>query len=61
MRDIRLLRSALDGRTPPVQTNDPGQLKILLRNCKQSVQNTPVVQWARLSLRLAPDWSRAIT
>ena len=41
MRDIRLLRSALDGRIPPVQTNDPEQLKILLRKCKQSVQNTP--------------------
>ena len=41
MRDIRLLRSALDGPIPPVQTNDLEQLKILLRKCKQSVQNTP--------------------
>jgi len=35
------LRSALDGRIPPVQANDPEQLKILLRKCKRSVQNTP--------------------
>lgn len=41
MRDVRLLRSALDGKIPPAQTNDPEQLKILLAKCRKSVQEFP--------------------
>ena len=41
MRDVRLLRSALDGKIPPAQTNDPEQLRILLAKCRKSVQEFP--------------------
>jgi hypothetical protein len=34
MRDIRMLRKWLDGKIPPVTSNDPEQLRILLRKCR---------------------------
>lgn len=42
MRDVRLLRDTLDGKIPPVSTNDPEQLRILLTKCKKNtVQQFP--------------------
>ena len=38
MRDVRLLRRFLDGKIPPVSTNDPEQLRILLTKCKKNAQ-----------------------
>ena len=38
MRDVRLLRESLDGKIPPVTTNDAEQLRILIARCKRSKQ-----------------------
>ena len=38
MRDVRLLRECLDGKIPPVTTNDSEQIKNLIRRCKRSKQ-----------------------
>ena len=36
MRDIRMLRKCLDGKIPPMTSNDPEQLRILLRKCRMN-------------------------
>ena len=38
MRDVRLLRECLDGKIPPVTTNDSEQIKNLILRCKRSKQ-----------------------
>ena len=38
MRDVRVLRESLDGKIPPVTTNDAEQLRILIARCKRSKQ-----------------------
>ena len=38
MRDVRLLRECLDGKIPPVTTNDSEQIKNLILKCKRSKQ-----------------------
>jgi hypothetical protein len=35
LRDVRILRTALDGKIPNVTANDAEQLRILLRKCKR--------------------------
>ena len=39
MRDIKLLRTALDGRIPEVTANDGEQLQILLKKCKTDLKS----------------------
>ena len=39
MRDIKLLRTALDGRIPEVTANDQEQLQILLKKCKTDLKS----------------------
>ena len=39
MRDIKLLRTALDGRIPEVTANDEEQLQILLKKCKTDLKS----------------------
>lgn len=36
MRDVRLLQECLDGKIPPVTTNDSEQIKNLILRCKRS-------------------------
>lgn len=38
MRDVRLLRECLDGKIPPVTTNDREQIRNLILKCKRSKQ-----------------------
>ena len=41
MRDLRIIRQFLDGRIPQVTANDPEQLKILIKKCKDNIQQLP--------------------
>lgn len=38
MRDVRLLRECLDGKIPPVTTNNSEQISNLILKCKRSKQ-----------------------
>ena len=38
MRDVRMLRNFLDGKIPPVCSDDPEQLRILLTKCKKNLR-----------------------
>ena len=49
MRDVRLLRTFLDGKIPAVTANDNEQLRILISKCKKNVgiaPDTDVDAWA---------------
>ena len=38
MRGVRMLRNFLDGKIPPVCSDDPEQLRILLTKCKKNLR-----------------------
>ncbi|CAB4022877.1 Hypothetical predicted protein [Paramuricea clavata] len=39
LRDVRILRTALDGKIPDVMANDAEQLRILLKKCKRDMKD----------------------
>ena len=41
MQDVRLLRQFLDGKIPQMTTNDPEQLRILIKKCRNNAQQLP--------------------
>ena len=41
MRDVRLLRQLLDGKIPQMTANDPEQLQILIKKCRNNAQQLP--------------------
>ena len=55
MRDLRLLRTHLKGKIPPVTTNDSEQLGILLEKCKRELRNKIGNEYSMLSTATIND------
>ena len=55
MRDLRLLRTHLKGKIPPVTTNDLEQLGILLEKCKRELRNKIGNEYSMLSTATIDD------